>query len=75
MFEVSAEETIALAQPLGLRCVLDQEAEPSLRQPGVSWSRLAFRNDRNAGVGETHRDAAAHSPGANDRTARDRAPS
>ena len=43
IFEVSAEETIALAQPLGLRCVLNQEAEPSLRQPGVSWTRLAFR--------------------------------
>jgi len=43
MFEVSAEETIALAQPLGLRCVLNQEAQPSLRQPGVSWTRLAFR--------------------------------
>ena len=28
MFEVSAEETIALAQPLGLRCALHQEAEP-----------------------------------------------
>jgi hypothetical protein len=43
MFEVSAEETIALAQPLGLRCTLNQEAETSLREPGVSWTRLAFR--------------------------------
>jgi 2-polyprenyl-3-methyl-5-hydroxy-6-metoxy-1,4-benzoquinol methylase len=43
MFEVSAAETIALAHPLGLRCALNQEAEPSLRQPGVSWTRLAFR--------------------------------
>jgi SAM-dependent methyltransferase len=43
MFEVSAEETIALAQPLGLRCTLNREPEPSLRQPGVSWTRLAFR--------------------------------
>ncbi len=43
MFEVSAGETIALAQPLGLRCVLNQDAEPSLRQPGVSWTRLVFR--------------------------------
>ena len=42
MFEVSAEETIALAEPLGLRCVLNRPAEPSLRQPGVSWTRLAF---------------------------------
>jgi SAM-dependent methyltransferase len=45
MFEVSAEETIALAQPLGLRCALNQAAEPSLRQPGVSWTRLAFRKE------------------------------
>ena len=45
MFEVSVEETIALAQPLGLRCALNQAAEPSLRQPGVSWTRLAFRKE------------------------------
>jgi hypothetical protein len=44
MFEVSAEEPIALAQPLGLRCTLNQDAEPSLRQPGVGWTRLAFQN-------------------------------
>ena len=43
MFEVSAEETIALAQLLGLRCTLSQDPQPSLRQPGVSWTRLAFR--------------------------------
>ena len=43
MFEVSAAETIALAQSRGLRCALSREAEPSLRQPGVSWTRLAFR--------------------------------
>jgi SAM-dependent methyltransferase len=42
MFEVSAEETIALAQPLGLACVLNRPAESSLRQPGVTWTRLAF---------------------------------
>lgn len=42
MFEVSAEETIDLAQPLGLNCVLHRPAEPSSRQPGVSWTRLAF---------------------------------
>jgi SAM-dependent methyltransferase len=42
MFEVSAEETIGLAQPLGLRCVLNRPAESSLRQPGVTWTRLAF---------------------------------
>ena len=43
MFEVSAEETIGLAAPLGLSCVLNRPAESSLRQPGVSWTRLAFR--------------------------------
>ena len=42
-FEVSAAETVALAQPLGLHCELNQAPEPSSRQPGVSWSRLAFR--------------------------------
>ena len=45
MFEVSAEETIALAAPLGLDCVLSRPAEASLRQPGVSWTRLAFRKE------------------------------
>jgi len=43
MFEVSAEETIALGQPYGLCCILNRAAEPSLRQPGVSWARLAFQ--------------------------------
>jgi SAM-dependent methyltransferase len=43
MFEVSAEETRALAKPLRLRCALNQESEPSSRQPGVSWTRLSFR--------------------------------
>jgi SAM-dependent methyltransferase len=42
MFEVSAEETIALAQRSNLSCTLYQEAESSLRQPGVTWTRLAF---------------------------------
>ena len=45
MFEVSAEETIGLAQPLGFRCVLNRPAELSLRQPGVTWTRLAFRKE------------------------------
>jgi hypothetical protein len=44
MFEVSAEETISLAQPLDLRCTLNHGAELSLRQPGVSWTRLAFHS-------------------------------
>lgn len=43
IFEISAEETIALTQPLGLRCMLRREAKPSLQKPGVSWTRLAFR--------------------------------
>ena len=43
MFEVSAEETIGLAQPLGFHCLLDRQAESSLRQPGVTWTRLALR--------------------------------
>jgi SAM-dependent methyltransferase len=42
MFQVSAEETIGLAQPLGFRCVLNRQAESSLCQPGVTWTRLAF---------------------------------
>ena len=45
MFEVSAEETIALAQRSDLFCTLNREAESSLRQPGVSWTRLAFPKD------------------------------
>jgi SAM-dependent methyltransferase len=43
MFEVTADETIALAAPFGLRCGLNIDGESSLRQPGVSWTRLAFR--------------------------------
>jgi protein-L-isoaspartate O-methyltransferase len=43
MFEVTAEETIALAQRSNLFCTLNREVESSLRQPGVSWIRLAFR--------------------------------
>jgi protein-L-isoaspartate O-methyltransferase len=43
MFEVSAEETIALAQRSNLCCTLNQEAESSLRRPGVTWTRLAFQ--------------------------------
>jgi SAM-dependent methyltransferase len=55
MFEVSAEETIAMAQPLGLRCVLRQEAEPSLRQSGVTWTRLAFRKEPLPTTGSLYR--------------------
>jgi SAM-dependent methyltransferase len=43
MFEVTAEETIALATAAGLHCLPLREAgKPSLRQPGVTWTRLAF---------------------------------
>ena len=43
MFVVSAQETRTLAQRASLSCILNREAEPSLRQPGVSWTRLAFQ--------------------------------
>jgi hypothetical protein len=43
MFGVPAQETIALAQRSNLFCTLNREAEPSLRQPAVSWTRLAFQ--------------------------------
>jgi SAM-dependent methyltransferase len=43
MFEISAEETVALARRSNLFCTLNREAEASLRQPGVSWTRLAFQ--------------------------------
>ena len=46
MFEVSAEETIELAQRSNLRCTLHQEGESSSRQPGVTWTHLAFQRRR-----------------------------
>ncbi|HEV2100389.1 MAG TPA: class I SAM-dependent methyltransferase [Stellaceae bacterium] len=45
MFEVSAQETIALAQHSNLFCTLNREAEASPRQPGISWTRLAFQKN------------------------------
>jgi len=42
MFEVSAEETIGLALPFGLRCVINERTGSTLPQPGVSWTHLAF---------------------------------
>ena len=39
----TAEETISLAQPMGFCCVVHRPAKLSLRQPGVTWTRLAFR--------------------------------
>jgi 2-polyprenyl-3-methyl-5-hydroxy-6-metoxy-1,4-benzoquinol methylase len=50
MFEVSAGETIALAQRSGLSCTLNRAAESSLRQPGVSWTRLAFQKNIRLGL-------------------------
>ncbi|HYM71566.1 MAG TPA: class I SAM-dependent methyltransferase [Stellaceae bacterium] len=46
MFEVSARETIQLAEAEGLRLVLEVEAPPALQQPGVTWTHLAFTKDR-----------------------------
>ena len=46
MFDVSAAETIALAEAHGLRCILcrtDEDAQ--LRRPGVTWDRVAFVKD------------------------------
>jgi len=45
MDDVSGAETVALAAPCGLRCVLDiatPSALPSNRLAGVTWTRLAF---------------------------------
>jgi SAM-dependent methyltransferase len=44
MFEVSAEETIALATREGLRCVVNTiTASVQAGKPDVTWARLAFR--------------------------------
>ena len=45
MFAVSAEETVALAEAQGLRCVLNVRADSKVaanREAGVTWSRIAF---------------------------------
>ncbi len=43
MFEVSAEETIHLAQAAGLRLLLRYDHQDGLLgRPGVSWTRFAF---------------------------------
>lgn len=43
MFEVTADETIALAQRAGLDAVLNTWAPEGIqKRPGVSWTRLAF---------------------------------
>lgn len=46
MFEVSAQETIALAEAQGLRAELSlhtHSIQPGNRAAGVTWTRLAFR--------------------------------
>jgi SAM-dependent methyltransferase len=45
MFDVSAAETRALAARHGLATIHEGEG-PSLRVPGVTWNRLAFRAQR-----------------------------
>ena len=45
MFEVSAEETVGLAAARGLAKILELEEQPSLRQVGVSWTRLVFKRE------------------------------
>jgi SAM-dependent methyltransferase len=47
MFEVTADETIALAVAEGLSLVVRKEYQDGFfRRPGVSWTRLAFRKAR-----------------------------
>ena len=44
MFDVSASETIALAEAHGLTCIQRIEGGDShFNRPGVTWDRLAFR--------------------------------
>jgi len=43
LFEVTAEETVALAEALGLTTIHNGERPNQFGQPGVWWSRLAFR--------------------------------
>jgi len=43
LFEVTAEETVALAEAHGLRTLHHGERPNQFGQPGVWWSRLAFR--------------------------------
>ena len=48
MFAASAEETVALAEAQGLRCVFNVCEESKLganREAGVTWSRVAFARD------------------------------
>ena len=49
MFEVTAKETITLARRSNLSCILLRAAHSSLRQPGVTWTRLALQKSRGGG--------------------------
>ena len=50
MFDVTAAETIELAQAQAMACVQRLEAENGLlKRPGVTWDRLAFRRDDHPG--------------------------
>ena len=52
MFEVSAQETIGLAEAEGMSLILNFERQPgALGRPGVSWSRLAFSKHATRPVG------------------------
>jgi hypothetical protein len=48
MFEVSTNETIALAETEGLRCLFAQERSPARTTPNVSWTRLVFTKPNEA---------------------------
>ena len=49
MFEVTADETIGLAQEQGLRVILKYDHQDALLgRPGVTWTRLTFSKPRKA---------------------------
>lgn len=51
MFDVSTEETIALAAREGLHCIVNTvTASVQAGKPGVTWSRLAFRKQVSSGA-------------------------
>ena len=53
MFEVTADETIRLAQEHGLGVILQYDGQDSLlRRPGVTWTRLAFSKSRSGSLAE-----------------------
>ena len=53
MFEVTADETIRLAQEHGLGVILQYDGQDSLLgRPGVTWTRLAFSKSRSGSLAE-----------------------